>query len=166
MKTFDEKWTAWLDDQLSGRERAEFEASLPDRAAAEAERAAAKKLGALLRRELGAHDLANEEFFSHQLRDVGDASDVRVPVLLREAEALREVRADDVAVEVVDNEAAPFELRLDVVRDRRLACARKAREPEDEPAHVCNPHSVRSVPAQRPSRPLPGTVECVSPIES
>ena len=69
MKTFEEKWTAWLDDQLSGRERAEFEASLPDRAAAEAERAAAKKLGALLRRELGAHDLANEEFFSHQLRE-------------------------------------------------------------------------------------------------
>ena len=32
--------------------------------------------------------------------------------------------------------------------------------------HVCSPHSVRSVPAQRPSRPLPGAVECVSPIES
>lgn len=69
MKTFEEKWTAWLDDQLSGRERTEFEASLPDRAAAEAERAAAEKLGALLRRELGVHDLANEEFFSHQLRE-------------------------------------------------------------------------------------------------
>jgi anti-sigma factor RsiW len=69
MKTFEEKWTAWLDDQLSGRERAEFEASLPDKAAAEAERAAAKKLGALLKRELGAYDLANEEFFSHQLRE-------------------------------------------------------------------------------------------------
>ena len=28
------------------------------------------------------------------------------------------------------------------------------------------PHSTRSVPAQRPSRPDPGVVECVSPIES
>ena len=39
MKTFEEKWTAWLDGQLSGRELSEFEASLPDKAAAEAEKA-------------------------------------------------------------------------------------------------------------------------------
>ncbi len=45
MKTFEEKWTAWLDDQLSGRELSEFEASLPDKAAAQAEKAEAKKLG-------------------------------------------------------------------------------------------------------------------------
>ena len=51
-------------------------------------------------------------------------------------------------------------------RDRRLPRAREPREPEDEPAHVWSPHSVRSVPAQRPSRPLPGCVECVSPIDS
>ena len=37
MKTFEEKWTAWVDGQLSGRELSEFEASLPDKAAAEAE---------------------------------------------------------------------------------------------------------------------------------
>src|SRR6476646_3612849 len=119
--------------------------------------------------------------------------------------------ADDVAVEMVDDEAAPLELGFDVVRDCRLAGAREAGEPEDEPAHgatrpmsvegvwgnrevppqatkkgarggnlvspdgsgpkasdvhVCSPHSVRSVPAQRPSRPLPGCVECVSPIDS
>ena len=85
MKTFEEKWTAWLDDQLSGRERAEFEASLPDRAAAEAERAAAKKLGALLRRELGAHDLANEEFFSHQLRE-RIARETHLPIRERDVE--------------------------------------------------------------------------------
>jgi anti-sigma factor RsiW len=48
MKTFEEKWTAWLDGRLSDRELAEFEASLPDKAAAEAEQAEAKKLGALL----------------------------------------------------------------------------------------------------------------------
>lgn len=69
MKTFEEKWTAWLDDQLSGRELSEFEASLPDKAAAQAEKAEAKKLGQLLKRELSAHPLKNEEFFSHQLRE-------------------------------------------------------------------------------------------------
>ena len=69
MKAFEEKWTAWLDDQLSGRELLEFEASLPDKAAAQAEKAEAKKLGALLKRELTVHPLNNEEFFNHQLRE-------------------------------------------------------------------------------------------------
>src|SRR6476646_780346 len=69
MKAFEEKWTAWLDDQLSGRELSEFETSLPDKAAAQAEKAEAKKLGELLKRELSAHPLKNEEFFSHQLRE-------------------------------------------------------------------------------------------------
>jgi anti-sigma factor RsiW len=69
MKTFEEKWTAWLDGQLTGRELAEFEASLPDKAAAEAEKADARRLGVFLKRELGAPALTNEEFFSHQLRD-------------------------------------------------------------------------------------------------
>jgi hypothetical protein len=69
MKTFEEKWTAWLDDQLSGRELSEFEASLPDKVAAQAEKAKAKKLGELLKRELTMHPLKNEEFFSHQLRE-------------------------------------------------------------------------------------------------
>ena len=69
MKTFEEKWTAWLDDQLSGSELSEFEASLRDKAAAQAEKGEAKKLGQLLKRELSAHPLNNEEFFSHQLRE-------------------------------------------------------------------------------------------------
>ncbi|HEY2681052.1 MAG TPA: hypothetical protein VGI59_06985 [Candidatus Udaeobacter sp.] len=69
MKTFEEKWTAWLDDQLSGRELSEFEAALPDKVAAQAEKAEAKKLGELLKRELSAHRLTNEEFFSNQLRE-------------------------------------------------------------------------------------------------
>ena len=69
MKTFEHKWTAWLDGQLSGRELAEFEASLPDRDAAEAEKREAQKLGSLLREELGAQALTNEEFFSHQIRE-------------------------------------------------------------------------------------------------
>ena len=67
MKTFEEEWTAWLDDQLTGRELSEFEASLPDKTAAEAEKTEAKRLGELLKRELSAHPLTNEEFFSHQL---------------------------------------------------------------------------------------------------
>jgi len=69
MKRFEEKWTAWLDDQLSGRELSDFEASLPDKATAQAEKAEAKKLGELLKRELGVYALTNEEFFNHQLRE-------------------------------------------------------------------------------------------------
>lgn len=68
MKTFEEKWTAWIDDELSDAERAEFEASLEDRAAALAEKNQAQKLGALLKEELRAPAMGNEEFFHHQLR--------------------------------------------------------------------------------------------------
>jgi len=69
MKTFEEKWTAWLDGELSGLELTQFETSLPDKAAAEAEKTEAKKLGALLKRELVGSVLTNEDFFSHQLRE-------------------------------------------------------------------------------------------------
>jgi hypothetical protein len=68
MKTFEEKWTAWLDGELSGKELAEFEASLPDRTAAEAEKRDARKLGEFLRQQLSFRALGNEEFFNHQLR--------------------------------------------------------------------------------------------------
>jgi hypothetical protein len=67
MKTFEEKWTAWIDDQLTSRELEEFLASLPDRAAAEAEKQNAKQVGSLLREEAMA--LSNADFFSHQLRE-------------------------------------------------------------------------------------------------
>lgn len=67
MKTFEETWTAWVDDQLTGRELEEFLASLPDRAAAEAEKQSAKQLGSLLREQTLA--LNNADFFSHQLRE-------------------------------------------------------------------------------------------------
>ena len=69
MKTFEEKWTAWVDGELIGKELEEFETSLPDRAAAEAEKRAMQRLGALLKRELGAEVLRNEEFFSYQIRE-------------------------------------------------------------------------------------------------
>ena len=76
MKTFEEKWTAWLDDELSGNELAEFEASLPDKAAAEAEKQDAHKLGAFLKEQLQGRPMGNEEFFHHQLREL-IASDTR-----------------------------------------------------------------------------------------
>src|SRR5256885_12277735 len=67
MKTFEEEWTAWIDDQLTGRELEEFLASLPDRTAAEAEKQSAKQVGSLLREQAMA--LSNADFFSHQLRE-------------------------------------------------------------------------------------------------
>lgn len=69
MKTFEEKWTAWVDDELNESERAEFEAAFEDRAVAEAEKSQAHKLGALLKEQLQPHAMGNEEFFHHQLRE-------------------------------------------------------------------------------------------------
>jgi len=54
---------------MSEAERAEFEASLDDPAAARAEKNQARKLGALLQEELRAPAMGNEEFFHHQLRE-------------------------------------------------------------------------------------------------
>jgi hypothetical protein len=69
MKTFEEKWTAWLDDELTGDELVEFEASLPDKEVAEAEKRDAHKLGAFLKEQLQGRAMGNEEFFHHQLRE-------------------------------------------------------------------------------------------------
>jgi anti-sigma factor RsiW len=68
MKTFEEKWTAWVDGELSEAERVEFEASLGDPGAAQAEKNHALKLGALLKEQLQPRAMGNEEFFHHQLR--------------------------------------------------------------------------------------------------
>ena len=70
-----------------------------------------------------------------QVRDEGDARDVEVAVLAREAEALREMRADEVAVEELDLAAAcarGAQLAGEGVGDRALAGAREAGEPHDE----------------------------------
>ncbi len=67
MKTFEEKWTAWVDGQLSGDELAEFKSALPDLAAAEADKENALKLGNLLREKIGVRAMSNQEFFQHQL---------------------------------------------------------------------------------------------------
>jgi anti-sigma factor RsiW len=79
MKTFEEKWTAWLDGELAGPELAEFEASLPDKAAAEAEKLDAQKLRTFLKEHLPCRAMGNEEFFHHQLREqiAADAGGVR-----------------------------------------------------------------------------------------
>jgi anti-sigma factor RsiW len=69
MKTFEEKWTAWIDGELAGAELAEFEASLPDKAAAEAEKRDAQNLGTFLKEHLPCRAMGNEEFFHHQLRE-------------------------------------------------------------------------------------------------
>ncbi|HEY3663514.1 MAG TPA: hypothetical protein VGL24_10210 [Chthoniobacterales bacterium] len=69
MKTFEEKWTAWIDGELNEAERAEFEASLENRAAAELEKNQTLKLGALLKEQLQPRAMGNEEFFHHQLRE-------------------------------------------------------------------------------------------------
>ncbi|MEY2508601.1 MAG: hypothetical protein QOH01_2930 [Verrucomicrobiota bacterium] len=78
MKTFEEKWTAWVDGELAGRELVEFEASLPDLAAAEAEKRDAHELGTFLKEHLPCLAMGNEEFFHHQLREK-IASDTAVP---------------------------------------------------------------------------------------
>ena len=69
MKTFEEKWTAWIDGELTGAELAEFEASLPDKVAAEAEKREAQQLGTFLKEHLPCRAMGNEEFFHHQLRE-------------------------------------------------------------------------------------------------
>jgi hypothetical protein len=69
MKTFEEKWTAWLDEKLSGKELQEFEASLPDLEAARAEKRDAGKLGLFLKQQLASQPLTNEDFFNHQIRE-------------------------------------------------------------------------------------------------
>jgi len=81
MKTFEEKWTAWLDGELSGKELAEFEASLPDKTAADAEKNDALKLRAFLKEHLAECNMGNEEFFHHQLRQriEGDARATAAP---------------------------------------------------------------------------------------
>ena len=105
MKTFEEKWTAWIDGELTGAELAEFEASLPDKAAAETEKRDARKLGTFLKEHLPCRAMGNEEFFHHQLRermadDAGrSARDEEPPVGIR-------LRQDGREVPVADGERA------------------------------------------------------------
>ncbi len=67
MKTFEEKFTAWVDGQLKGRELAEFEAELSNVNEAELDKIAARNVGNLLRGHGRAPELQNADFFNHQL---------------------------------------------------------------------------------------------------
>src|SRR3712207_1328877 len=64
MKTFEERYTAWVDGKLSDSDRAAFEAELSQRDVED--RLEVHKLGALLR-TAQAPPLSHAEFFNHQL---------------------------------------------------------------------------------------------------
>ena len=68
MKPFEERFTAWVDGQLTGPELDEFEKELAARPAAAAEREEARKLGNLLRAQ-PAPPLGNADFFNHQIME-------------------------------------------------------------------------------------------------
>jgi len=77
MKLFEEQYTAWIDGRLTGEELAAFEAQLErglpngvTKAQAEADRAAVRQLGVLLRghyAEVPAPVLKNADFFNQQV---------------------------------------------------------------------------------------------------
>lgn len=73
MKTFEERFTAWVDGQLAGEALAAFERELAEHPEAPAEREAAQKLGNLLRSHSIAPPLSNPDFFSLQLQQRIDA---------------------------------------------------------------------------------------------
>jgi|SRR5215469_12370708 len=64
MKTFEEKFTAWLDGTLSGEELRSFEQEHP---AMQREQAQFLKLKKLLRDNLGGRGLPNPDFFNSQI---------------------------------------------------------------------------------------------------
>lgn len=68
MKTFEERFTAWVDGRLAGDELSAFEKELAAHPEAMAERDAALKLRALLREHPTAPPLANADFFNLQLQ--------------------------------------------------------------------------------------------------
>ncbi len=72
MKTFEERYTAWIDGQLDGPALTAFELELSRRASAgeaRADRSDADRLRQLLTTHLRAPVMTNTEFFSHQLRE-------------------------------------------------------------------------------------------------
>ncbi|MEA3212047.1 MAG: hypothetical protein QOE70_5104 [Chthoniobacter sp.] len=68
MKTFEERFTAWIDGQLAGDELAAFENELAAHPGAAAEREGALKLGQVLRTHGTAHTMSNADFFNLQVR--------------------------------------------------------------------------------------------------
>ncbi len=66
MKPFEDRFTAWVDGQLTGPELAEFEKELATHPEATVEREEARKLGEFLRAQ-PEPKLGNADFFNHQL---------------------------------------------------------------------------------------------------
>ena len=66
MKTFEERWTRWMDGKMSVGELEEFSAELSKYPRAEAERVAVEKIGQLLRGQV-VPPMRNEDFFNEQL---------------------------------------------------------------------------------------------------
>ncbi len=76
MKTFEERYTAWIDGGLKGNALGAFEQELARRSAAaeaQADKADAGRLRLLLQEHLQAPSLTNAEFFSLQIRERIDA---------------------------------------------------------------------------------------------
>ena len=76
MKTFEERYTAWIDGELEGSALTSFEQELARRSAegeAESDKADASLLRALLQDHLQAPSLTNADFFNHQIRERIDA---------------------------------------------------------------------------------------------
>jgi len=67
MKTFEEKFTAWIDGELKGNELTQFEAELAGVEDAELDRVLAHQLGDVLREHGRAPALQNVDFFSNQI---------------------------------------------------------------------------------------------------
>src|SRR5215207_11195982 len=70
-----------------------------------------------------------------------DAVHVGVTVGLREPKPAREVRAHDIAVEMLDGQIETLELLPHEPRDRRLAGSREPGEPNRESAGVDQDHA-------------------------
>ena len=73
----------------------------------------------------------DESRVHHETRHFGDAPDVLHAIGIGEAEVLVEAVAHVVAIEHVGMPSEREQAPLDEIRDRRLAGAREAREPQD-----------------------------------
>lgn len=67
MKPFEEQFTAWVDNKLTGAELEEFEKQLAKHPEAASEKDEALRLGEFLRTHPTAPRLTNPDFFNHQL---------------------------------------------------------------------------------------------------
>jgi hypothetical protein len=67
MKTFEERFTAWVDGKLEGKELVAFERELEARPEAGRDRVEALEIGKLLRENLVAPPLKNADFFNDQI---------------------------------------------------------------------------------------------------